>query len=204
MVRKFLVVFFLLGLLQGCLRQVKSNVAVFHSLPTAKTYGTVFLSGPNDEISNSLEFRSHSAVLGGKLAPLGFRVVDSIENADYLAVLSYAIDSGRQETSSYTMPQRGSTTSYVGGYAVTTYGVTGYKTVTDNTTVYTRQVALDIFDVRQSKDKPTKVYEARATSQGTCGTVTGVLPHIVDAILTDFPGTSGESKKINVEWNGKC
>jgi hypothetical protein len=200
--RAFPIAAVLAVLLQGCL--VKSNVAVFHNLPSAKSYGTIFFAAPNDKIGQTLEFKAHTGMLAQKMAPIGFRVVDNIEHADYLGVLSYNIDSGRQEIDFHSSPVYGTTTSYVGGYAVQSYGVTGHNAFTTTRDVYTRQVGLDLFDIRDNKEKPVKVFEARATSSGRCGAVTSVLPEMIEAILQDFPGTSGDSREIIISGPPDC
>ena len=79
-------------------------------------------------------------------------------------------------------------------------------TVSSSTdTIYTRQVTL-LIDRRDPFDpqKSTRVYEGKAVSRGSCASVAGVMDAILDAIFKDFPGESGATRTINIDWDGSC
>ncbi len=112
--------------------------------------------------------------------------IGSIGSADYVAFISYGIDSGKTKKDLVSTPIYGSTgggttshsgtySTYGGGYgsysgtsySMPTYGVLGTSTVSGE--VFTRNIAVDIVLRETLKDKkPTKVYEGRLRSAGSC------------------------------------
>ncbi len=86
-----------------------------------------------------------------------------------------------------------------------TYGITGYSTGVSTSTVYGRAIRVSIADVAASTPQHVKlVYEATATSAGSCGQMNAVIDPILSAIFKKFPGDPSESRTERVDIDGKC
>ena len=72
---------------------------------------------------------------------------------------------------------------------------------TRNDTVYTRFIALDIYDLESSGTKPEKIFESRLTSVGTCGSIAQVIDELLQTLFSNFPYTTG---RIDVEGEFDC
>jgi hypothetical protein len=151
-----------------------------------------------------------------KLAENGYVPVQAGSQSTYVAYITYGIDNGKTTMSSVPLyGQTGGGTSYSSGtvssgtrsgsYSGTTttmptYGVVGVMPVSG--TEYKRAVNIDIF--KRTGTTPTKVYEIKGISTGSCGNINSILFSIIDGMFKNFPGENGKTKRVNVDWNGKC
>ena len=188
---------------------VKTEVTRFNQLPApaADTFAIVPLKG-----QEGLEFQAYAERVAGQLTARGFRRVPSVEEAKYAVTFSYAIDNGTtiaSEVPIYGQTGGGFTTfsgsgvGAVGGtpfsgvasgtaYTPPTYGEIGSTTVAS--TVYKRFLALTIYDAKAStKDHAVTVFEAKARSAGSKGSIAAVMPNMIAAVFKDFPGKNGET-----------
>ncbi len=199
--------------LSGC-AMIKTSTTTFQG-PNHAERETILVMPLDKTQQDSLEFRAVSNHLLAKLVAKGYRPHDGNGPPQYTAFITYGIDNGRTTTSSVPLyGQTGGGTSYssgiVSGYGGTatysgttttmpTYGVVGAMPV--SSTVYKRQVNVDIWRVGQP---PTKVYEIRGVSSGSCGNMSSVLNGILDGMFEKFPGENGKSVTTTVPWDGKC
>lgn len=215
----------LMALVSGCVgSHVVSNVTTFHQISPNMISGKklVIVAYPAEK-QQSLEFAAYRDKLAGRFNQKGVTVIDNPAEADWLAFVSYGIDSGKTKKDIVSMPQYGQTgggttyhsgSVYSGGgygsysgtsYTMPTYGITGYSTYTVDSTTFTRNLAIDIVD-RASVDRgaPIKLYEGRAISKGRCGSIAGVFDAISEALLKEWPGTTGKTQTVKVPLDGKC
>ena len=157
------------------------------------------------EQENDLRFENNRRKLEILLSSEAFVVVEP-EEAEFLAILVYGADAGRDELYSYSVPQFGQTgfsgahtsgtilPSYGGGatYRSTTtftptYGITGFRTMVGSRRVYTRDLILEIWQPdRSGGDRHAKLYEARVSSEGDSGNISEVIDPMLDALFQDF------------------
>ena len=104
----------------------------------------------------------------------------------------------------------GTVSTYSGGYGsysgtsytMPTYGVVGSSTSSVQSTVYKRQLAIDIVEASSvDADNPSKVYEGRLNSAGSCGAMTEVMDELIEALFIKFPNDSG---RVVVEGKFDC
>jgi hypothetical protein len=203
-------------LLTGCGGFVRTNAITFHG-DSSEERGAIAVLPLDEQQKESLSFKSVSEYVLKKLAEKGYTPTRNRDEAKFLAFISYGIDNGKTTVSSVPIfGQTGGGTSYSsgtvtgsgGGYAnysgttttMKTYGVVGTSVVSG--TEFKRDVNIDIYKV--TEPKPIKKYELRGVSYGSCGTINGVLPSIIDGMFTEFPGQSGKSKSVDVKWDGDC
>lgn len=204
--------------LAGCqTNQVKSDVSAFSALRAEDAGKRVFIAPYEEADGNSLEWQTYAAMMADKIRAKGYQIAENADAADLVAFLGYAIDSGRDVTSTYSVPQWGVTgysssrttgtvTSYGGGYGTysgtTThtpqYGVTGYSTGTRTDTVFTRSMSIDMVDASDGAKK----WEMRLSSTGSCGRFQAVANTFLEAAFRSFPSGQGGTEVI--DWDGEC
>ena len=186
-----------------------STVTAFHNL-SGKLEKSIKVLPFDNSLESSLQFQNYATTIVSYLEKFGFSTVDENQEPDYIVFVSYGIGSGKTSVSSSPVIGRtgGGDTSHRGiyqnpaggmkyysgsSYSMPTYGVVGTRT--SSSTEYTRNLAIDIVDAPSlNSKKPKKIYEGRVESSGSCSEINYVIGAMMQALLKDFPGTSGESK----------
>jgi hypothetical protein len=214
------------ALLAGCAipgSSIESKVTVFHQMPAAAPGKTTYAVLPwNKEQVASLEFDAYAQQVASTLSLKGLNVVANGTPAKYGVFLDFGIDEGRTETANYSVPQWGVTsygnstttgtvnrvgnTAFVNTTTTATpnYGVTGYNQITSSSRVYRRFVNIDIVEMETVGSVPKKIYQGRLKSEGSCGNLPTIMPTFLQALLSEFPGTSGIARTVSLPWSGKC
>lgn len=186
---------------------------------TVTTVSTVFYSDDLDNEASlivlpaelyrasSLEFASKQRMLEQGFIRSGFKIATSMEEADYVAFVSYGIDNGTSKSTSVPLfGQTGGGSTYTTGtvnsssgsgtysassYTMPTFGVVGSTSVTR--TSYKRNIAIDLIRLETlASENPISVMEIRAVSRGRCGIIESVFSEMVYGIFSpDFPYENG-------------
>lgn len=202
-------------LLNGCVGvNVYTKTTAFIA-PSYKNTGSIMVVASEADLNNSLEFLHYKTKFEQKLSANGYTITNNPLEAQYIAFVSYGIDSGKTSTvSTPIFGQTGGGTTYTSGtvgmtsfsgssYSMPTYGVVGSATSTG--TEYTRAIALDIVDAKSLKNgKAVKLYEARAKSTGSCSVIAGVFDEILEALFEGFPGENGKVRNAVIPSKGGC
>jgi len=178
--------------------------------------------GMSNVTQGDLEFNEYATIVSKVLVNKGYVQIDNPRNADLAVFLSYAIGDPSRVQSAYTMPVYGQTgggtanvymtTTGGGGRTVSsqgtittpaTYGVTGYNTIVDTQTVYSRSLLLEAFDntKHQSSSKMVQVWKVSVVSTGTTDNLREVMPKMAIA-MEDYIGTNS-TVTVEVDDNGK-
>lgn len=108
--------------LQGC-AYVRTSSTTFHG-PNHEQRGKIIVMPVDKNQEGSLEFKSVSDFLTGKLASKGYEPVVNPADARFLAFITYGIDNGSTSVSAVPLyGQTGGGTSYSSG-TVSSYGRT--------------------------------------------------------------------------------
>ena len=82
------------------------------------------------------------------------------------------------------------------------FGVVGSQT--GSVTLYKRYLRIYIVERARSKpNQPFVVFESRALSEGASGEIAQVMPVIIRAAFSEFPGVSGKTRAVNLPVDGK-
>ncbi|MFQ5346306.1 MAG: DUF4136 domain-containing protein [Rhodothalassiaceae bacterium] len=192
----------LLGL-AACAKTFEADVSRFHRLaaPQAETVRIV----PADPAKvGSLEFAQYAALVRAQLIDAGYRPV--AENPAILAKLDWTVSEGREKIRSY--PGYYPYYPYYGfghygfgyfshGHFPGYYGYGGYGEVY-STTVHTVSLNLRL-------ERPTGevLFEGRAVSDIGRPDLPAVMPYLVQALFTDFPGESGRTQTVELKLPDK-
>lgn len=207
-------------MLSGCVSVETTTTAFF--VDTYSPSGSVAVVSEDIGAYNGVEFATYRKQAEAKLTAAGYEVVEDPQKAKYVAMLSYGIDNGTNTTIS--IPQYGKTggatyhstgsvtglinnSLYSGQYRSTTvkeptYGYLG--SVDINQKVYNRFLTMTIFEVLGPTGPYNEIYRAVTVSEGTCSSIAGVYPALLDGIFKGFPGKSGRPKTSSYPLNGSC
>lgn len=192
--------------LGACATQIKSDVARFHTLPTPG--GETFRIVPSDNAKKgSLEFEQYASLVRGEMAKLGYKPVNAANDAQLDVLLDYSVDDGREKiatrpgTAFYRYswanrafyPYRG---RYYWGWYDPFWDPWDRDEEVYSYTVYDRTLNMKI--VNAGAEGKT-VFEGRVESFGRDNDLPEVMPYLVQAMFTDFPGQSGVTKRVVIE-----
>ncbi|MDX2210047.1 MAG: DUF4136 domain-containing protein [Sphingopyxis sp.] len=194
----------------------RADVARFQAAlpaPQGQTFGIV---AGDPELAGGIEFGQYAAIVAGELTRLGYRPAAPGEAPELTVSMSYEIDQGRERvrsTPGFHDPWYGSYFGYGRGYYRPVIvrgrhgrsyvygwhdpflfgGFGGYDRV-ESYTVYTTGLDLKIDRAADG----TRLFEGRAEAQSRDNNLTQIVPNLVAAMFTGFPGNSGEKVRITV------
>lgn len=194
--------------LVGCGSTVRSQVSAFHENRCGQRLNLCHDSLPGTKAD--LEYRTYAKALASGLTKAGL-LETNLSNAKYAVLMNYSIDNGKSEISSVPIiGQTGvaSSTTYgqvnrSGSFSATTYNTPTYGIVgatTRSDTVFTRQLTVDIVDANEkdADGKYRRLYLGKVQSRGAGGQIAPVMPYMIEALLQDFPGKSGQTKTVDL------
>jgi hypothetical protein len=201
--------------LSGCAASpFRADVSRFQQLPPAQGQSfAVRAADPEDD--GGIEFGQYASLVSGEMQKLGY-VPSGTGNADLTVLLDYGVDKGKERVVNdpfydpywgyggfgYSRPYLVRTrhgARYVhgfydpfmfGGYG---YGYRGGYGV-DSYTVYTGDLNLKI---KRNSDGM-NVFEGKAEAKSRSNKLAYLVPNLVEAMFTGFPGNSGETVRISV------
>ncbi len=210
--------------LTGCARMVRSYVTPFYQQPLPVGSGKTFFVCPLDQGNmNNPEFFHYAGMVGKELERHGFKLAGTnrTERADFIVLLGYGISGGTPMT--YSVPVFGQTgggvTRHTGTFTANTlsfssgnrYSTSGsfsghsysapqfgqVDTEIETVREYDRFAVIAIADWKATTaDRLPIVYVNRVKSTGTGGEIAAVMPKIIAAMFSDFPGTSGKTRRV--------
>ena len=173
----------------ACTPSFRSNVTSFHDVPL--TAGkTIAIIPMDEEMHGSIEFANYAALVGAELESRGYNQAGDKE-PELIVGMSYTVNDGREKIS-----QTGIGFNYwnhVGAYGNwATYEPhrAGLNRLSLNT-VYKIEVK---FEIRTPTGET--LYETRADTETRDGRLTVIVPQLVEAIFSDFPGANGETRRV--------
>lgn len=202
----------LLLLVASCAEPFDARVTRFAAqlpAPAGQTFAVV----PEDPaLAASLEFQHYAALVSAQLARQGYVAAPSAEGANLVVHFAYTVDQGREHVRQ-TMPvdpfwgpwygYRGPwSRGYWGGSAgFVRHGPWGYGWYDpwfdqglESYTVYTSAIRLTI----DRKADNQRLFEGRAEAASASNHLTYLVPNLVEAMFTGFPGNSGKTVRITV------
>jgi hypothetical protein len=199
--------------LAGCAQNFNAKVSRFQQMPAAE--GQSFsISAADPTLEGGLEFGSYAKLVSGKLTALGFRPAASGEAANLVVQMRYSVDAGREKIRSipssnfgrcfgyfdpwcgaWGRPYHGRNFGYYPGfYDPFLFGPGGFREESESYTVFTSQLEVKI----ERAGTGERVFEGKAQAQSLNNDLTYLVPNLVEAMFTGFPGNSGETVKITV------
>lgn len=189
--------------LSGCAQNFDANVARFQQLPAPQGQSfTVVADDP--KLAGGLEFAQYAGLVAAKLGKVGYVAANDPARADLIVRMNYTVDAGIEKIRSTGFardpfypgyygyyPDYWGRPFYPGFYDPFLFGP-GYDNV-ESYTVFTSKLELRI-----DRNDGKRVFEGTASAQSLSDKLTYLVPNLVDAMFTNFPGQSGENIKITL------
>jgi len=195
--------------LSACTTGMRTQVQRFQAMPAPQGQSFV-IQAANPANNGGLEFSQYASLVRNHLAQLGYSEAASADDATLVVSLDYGVDDGRERIVSYPDPFGYGGFGYGRGYGRFGYwgghrpyywgfhdpwlwgGYGGYDTY--SYTVYTSYLDLDI---RRTADGQS-LFEGLAQARSRNNELPQLVPSLVEAMFTGFPGNSGETVRITV------
>lgn len=196
--------------LAACATPFQASVSRFQQLPAAQGQ-TFTVQAEDPRLNDSLEFRTYANLVAERLTQYGYTRASSPGSANLVVTMSYGVDRGREKVRS--VPGSGFSRWGYPGYGWGPWGrpyygwgrrafVYGFYDPflfdnfdeVESYTVYASQLEMKI----SRRGSGERVFEGRAQAQSTDNDLTTLVPNLIEAMFTGFPGNNGETVKITV------
>jgi len=198
-----------LASLSACATGLDTSVSRFQSQMPAPQGQTFAVVADNPALAGGLEFSQYASLVEGQMTRLGYTPSDPA-HATMIVRFDYGVDRGRERVRSTGFRDpfwdpwygyRGFGGYYGRPYHWGPYGGWGfgwYDPWFDNSvesyTVYTSGISLKI----DRKADGARLFEGKAEAVSTTNRLQYLVPNLVEAMFTNFPGRSGETVKVTV------
>ncbi len=206
---KFLAPIALLAL-SACATPFRADVQRFVALPdtTGQSFAVV---ASNPDLAGGLEFGQYATLVEQRMSELGYRLVEDPAAAELIVSMDYDVDRGRERIVAdydpfFASPRFG---GYYGHrrfygrhrfrygfhdpFLFGGYGFGGYGSVR-SFTVYASELDLKIDRAVDGE----RLFEGKAEALSRSKNLTYLVPNLVEAMFTNFPGNNGERVRISI------
>src|SRR5438128_4027488 len=200
--------------LSACATGLSTEVSRYQAMPAPQGQTFVVVPGEGMAAPGGLEFERYAAIVAQQLAARGYQPAADPKSANMIVHLGYSLDNG--QTRVQADPFYGSRFGYGGfGYGGLGYGGFGYYGRrfgrfggfaygwddpfwygggVDSWVEYHSQVDLHIRQAGSGQ----ALFDGRAQARSTTNRLDVLVPNLVEALFTGFPGQNGETVRITV------
>lgn len=196
--------------LGACATPFNADVSRFQELPAPQGQ-TFVIRAANPANSGGIEFGQYAALVAKELQEVGY-VQASGETADMAVSLDYAVDAGKERNivrhdpfydpywgfggfyRPYVVRTSRGTRFVMGFYDPFLYGGFNRPLSVDSFTVYTANLELKIDRNADGK----RLFEGKAEAKSRSNKLPYLVPNLVEAMFTGFPGNGGETVRISI------
>ncbi len=191
----------------------RTEVSRFNALPASAQGQTFFITSDDPKLAGGLEFGQYANKLSEEMMAEGFVPAASADSADLVVNMGYEVVDTQMQVyrSSFGVSSFGFGGGWGGywGHRPYYYGrhprraafMFGYYDPwfdspmrMQEVTVYTTELEVRI----DRRADGTRVFEGKAMARSNTDNLQKIVPNLVVAMFTDFPGNNGETVKITV------
>ncbi len=207
--------------LAACAVPFDAKVSRFQSQLPAPAGQTFAVVSDDPALAGGLEFSQYARIVTDRMAGLGYVPVANPDAANLIVHFDYGVDRGRERLRSTGFARDPFYSPWYGygrgfGYGQFGYGGIGYggrrgfyggspwgygwydpffdNQDVESYTVYTSGIDLRI----DRRGDGHRLFEGKAEAVSTSNRLQYLVPNLVEAMFTDFPGNSGETVRISV------
>ena len=200
--------------LAACATPFKADVQRFQTQLPAPQGETFYVVADDPALAGGLEFAQYADLVEAQMNRLGYAEAPSAEAASLLVRFDYGVDNGRERVRStgfrdpfydpwygYRDPFYRSRLSYYRprhfgsrwgfGFYDPWFGDPEIRSYT----VYTSGIDMKIDRAVDGQ----RLFEGKAQAMSTSNRLQYLVPNLVEAMFTDFPGNSGETVRISIK-----
>jgi hypothetical protein len=198
--------------LGGCATGLPTKVSRYQAMPAPAGQSFVIQAADPDD-RGGLEFSRYAELVRRHMIAQGYSEASSPSQASLIVSVGYGVDDGRQQV--VTRPALGYSRFGYGGFGYRPYWsrfggygrlrspfyygwddpfwYRGYGEEIDVYTVYSSYLDMDI-----RRPDGQAVFEGTARARSRTDELSVLVPNLIEAMFTGFPGNSGETVKITV------
>lgn len=203
-----------LASLAACATPFKADVSRFQSQMPAPQGQSFAVVADDPALAGGLEFAQYADFVEAQMQRLGYAEAGSVEDATLLVRFDYGVDNGRERirttSRGFYDPFWDPWYGYRGSYYRSRYhsryrhaGYWGYGFYDPwfggpevrSYTVYTSGIEMKIDQASTGE----RLFEGKAQAVSTSKRLQYLVPNLVEAMFTDFPGNSGETVRITIK-----
>lgn len=197
--------------LSACATNFNANVSRFQQMPApnGQSFAVVAADPKND---GGIEFGLYAAEVGSELQQLGYSPASDSNNADLIVKFDYSVDKGKERLIRSQDPFYDPYWGYGSGFGRPLIVRTrhGYRYIQgyydpylygsssfgrdDSFTVFTSGINITI----NNRTSGERLFEGKAEAKSRSSRLQYLVPNLVEAMFTGFPGNSGETVRISV------
>ena len=204
--------------LAACATPFKADVSRYQTQLPAPQGESFFVVADDPALAGGLEFAQYADLVEAQMARLGYAQASSPEDASLLVRFDYGVDKGRERVRTtgfydpfyepwygYGYRSRLAYRSRFGGgfyrprYFGSRWGYGFYDPwfggpEVTSYTVFTSGIDMKIDRAATGE----RLFEGKAQAMSTSNRLQYLVPNLVEAMFTDFPGNSGETLRISI------
>ena len=198
-----------LAALGGCAQSFDARVNRFSMLPPVSQGETFTIQPVDPKLEGSIEFRSYAGLVAQELQRFGYRPAADARSANLVVSLDYFVDNGREKVTTtpgfsgwgwggyWGHPYRGWRGWGRGGWG--RWGFydpfwSDYGNEVRSYTVYDSQLRMEITRANGGE----RVFEGTARATSRSDDLPWLVPNLVQAMFSGFPGNSGQTVRISI------
>ena len=200
--------------LGGCATGLPTQVSRYQAMP-APAGQTFAIQAAEPEDRGGLEFARYADLVRRHMVAQGYSEAASPQSASLIVSLAYGVDNGRQQVVTYPSSRFRYGRFGYGGFGYRPYwsrfGGYGrlrspfyygwddpfwYRGWGEEIDVYTVYTSFLDMDIRRPDGQA--VFEGTARARSRTDELSALVPNLIEAMFTGFPGNNGETVKITV------
>lgn len=184
--------------LSGCATDIACEVLSYHQLPPPRGE-TIRIEPKTPDQTGNFFFNRYADLIRTELSELGYTPVTGIAESDLIARVGYGVSEGELVIQSWptcSVRYHFIRRSY---YAPYWYGYRCWDRDIYTYTKYMRYLDIDIVRLNNAGTVDEVLFEGRAQNLGRDNELVDIMPYLVTAMFTNFPGESGVSKTITID-----
>jgi hypothetical protein len=195
--------------LSACASSLRTTVSRYQAMPAPRGQTFFVVPGEGMAANGGLEFQRYAGIVAQQMQARGYAPAPNPSSATMLVHLGYGVDNGQVRVVDYGF--RGSRFGYdpfwspfyyprFGFRSAFYYGWNdpfwfgGYGRDIDSYVEYHSQVDLHIRAAKTNQP----LFDGRAQARSETNRLDVVIPSLVEAMFTNFPGQNGETVKITI------
>jgi hypothetical protein len=194
--------------LSSCAESLRTQVTRYQAMPAPQGQTFIVVPGEGLAAPGGLEFERYASVVAEQLAARGYTPAANAQSANMVVQLGYKVDGGQMRYSSYGYDPyfgpsryfyprfgygRWGSPFYYGWNDPFWYGG-GYGYGLDSYVEYHSEADLHI----RAAGTNQPLFDGRAQAHSQTNRLDILIPNLVEALFTGFPGQNGEVVKITI------
>jgi hypothetical protein len=199
--------------LSACAESITSTVSRYQAMPAPQ--GQTFYVVPDGGMARNggLEFQRYAGIVAQQLEARGYRPATDVSSANMVVQFGYGVDRGQVRYVEDPFPSAAYSPFWGAGFYGPRFGwgwggryawgwndPFWYGGGVDSYVEYRSQIDLHI----RAAGTNAPLFDGRAQARSTTNRLDVVIPSLVDAMFTGFPGRSGETVRITIPARPKA